>query len=124
MKLDTTKQGINAVWKNYEAEAISYLLNMGEKGANSGAVFKHVLFMLEQAGGTISRASVIFFLNRLVSDGLANFTTRTGKGGYHRVYSLIDRTRTAFDASVIDKFLYKLWETYPENERIAEAIKK
>ncbi len=123
MQLHTGKQGINAVWKTYEDEAITYLLEVGEEGSGSGDVFAHVLFKLSEIGKSISRASVIFFLNRLVDDGLASYTWRTGKGGHHRVYSLIDGTREGFNGSVIDKFLYKLWETFPENERIAEAIK-
>lgn len=123
MQLNTRKQGNKAVWKDYEELSINFLLDVGEEGSGSGAVFKHVLFILKQRGESISRTSVIFFLNRLVDDRLATFTTRTGKGGVHRVYSLIDRTRADFNSSVIDKFLYKLWETYPENERIAEAIK-
>lgn len=123
MQLNTAKQGINAVWKDYEAEAITFLLERGEEGSGSGDVFSHVLFKLSEFGKSISRTSIIFFLNRLVDDGLASYTTRTGKGGHHRVYSLIDRKREAFNNSVIDKFLFKLWETYPENERISEAIK-
>ena len=123
MKLDTAKHGINRVWKNYEDETISYLIDRGEEGSGSGDVFSHVLFKLSELGETISRASVIFFLNRLVDDGLATFVERSGKGGYHRVYSLVDRTRKAFNDSVIDKFLYALWETFPHNEKIAEAIK-
>lgn len=117
MKLDTTKQGINAIWKKYEAESIRFLLDAGEEGSGSGAVFDHVLFVLSAIGESISRASIIFFLNRLVDDGLATFITRTGKGGHRRVYSLIERTWDDFNATVIDKFLYKLWEIFPANDR-------
>lgn len=35
---------------------------------------------------SISRASVIFFLNRMVDQGVLDYTSATGKGGYHRVY--------------------------------------
>ena len=31
-------------------------------------------------------ASVIFFLNDLVDDGILDYEEKTGKGGYHRVY--------------------------------------
>ena len=123
MQLHTGKPGHNAVWKDYEAEAITFLLERGEEGSGAGDVFSHVLFKLSELGKSISRASIIFFLNRLVDDGLASYTTRTGKGGHAKVYSLSDRTREAFNNSVIDKFLYKLWETYPQNEKIAEMIK-
>ena len=123
MKLDTAKTGINRVWKNYEAEAISFLIDRGEEGSGSSDVFAHCLFKLSEIGESISRASVIFFLNRLVEDGLATFVERSGKGGFHRVYSLVERTLKAFNDAVIDKFLYALWETFPDSERIAEAIK-
>ena len=122
MKLDTAKNGINAIWKNYEAESIRFLLERGEAGSGSGAVFDHVLFKLSEIGETISRASIIFFLNRLVDDGLATFKDRTGKGGHHKVYSLIDKTGLEFNTTVIDRFLFKLWEIFPANDRIKHVI--
>lgn len=124
MKLDTGKSGINAVWKHYEHEVISFLLDRGEEGSGSGDVFAHCRFKLSEFGKTISRASVIFFLNRLVDDGLATWRDVTGKGGHAKIYSLVDKTPTEFNNTVIDKFLYKLWETFPDNERIAEVIKQ
>ena len=36
-----------------------------------------------------SRASVINFLNLLVEFGYVDFEEKTGKGGYHRIYTLI-----------------------------------
>lgn len=123
MKLDTAKNGINAIWKNYEVEAITFLLEVGEEGSGSRDVFEHCLFKQKQKGKSVSRSSVILFLNRLVDDGLATFTNRMGKGGFRRIYALIERTQADFNNSVIDKILYKLWETYPENRRISEAIK-
>lgn len=37
-------------------------------------------------GRSISRASVIFFLDDRVDDGVLGFREATGKGGRHRVY--------------------------------------
>ncbi len=37
--------------------------------------------------GTISRASIINFLNASVENGLLDFVETTGKGGYRRLYS-------------------------------------
>ena len=34
----------------------------------------------------MSRASVIFFLNDMVDDGILRYVSKTGKGGHHRVY--------------------------------------
>jgi len=36
----------------------------------------------------ISRASVIFYLNFLVADGLAEWDDATGKGGHHKLYRI------------------------------------
>ena len=37
-------------------------------------------------GGSISRASVIFAMNRFVDQGVLGFRDGTGKGGHHKVY--------------------------------------
>ena len=34
----------------------------------------------------MSRASVIFFLDDMVEEGVLEYETETGKGGHHRVY--------------------------------------
>ena len=36
---------------------------------------------------TISRASIINFLNAMVDDGALGYTETTGKGGYRRIYT-------------------------------------
>lgn len=117
MKLNTEKQGLNRIWKLYESASVEELLIHEER--TSGEVWREI----EDKGVFISRASVIFFLNRLVDQGLVTFEYRTGKGGYHRVYSLIVRTWDELNDIVIDKFLYALWEIFPDNKKIAEAIK-
>jgi len=40
----------------------------------------------ELGGRTISRASVINFLDSMVDDGILAYTETTGKGGYRRIY--------------------------------------
>lgn len=37
-------------------------------------------------GESISRASIIFFLNRMVDEGVLGYNDATGKGGYRRIY--------------------------------------
>ena len=117
LNLDTTKDGQLAIWKIYQHAAIDELLNHEELNC------RQVWDMVRNRGIEISRTSVIFFLNDLVNAGLATYRTTTGKGGIHRVYALVDRTWADFNNTVIDKFLYKLWEIFPENERIAKAVK-
>ena len=36
--------------------------------------------------GSISRASVIFAMNRFVDQGILGFRDGTGKGGHHKIY--------------------------------------
>lgn len=52
----------------------------------SGAV--HTQLINDMGNKHPSRASVINFLNLLVESGYVEYETRTGKGGYHRVYTL------------------------------------
>jgi predicted transcriptional regulator len=116
IKLNTEKNGQNAVWKLHEIASIEELIL--HEDMTSGEVWSEV----RSKGVEISRASVILFLNRLVESGLANYRSRSGKGGVHKVYALVDRTWADFNSSVIDKFLYKLWEIFPENDRIKSVI--
>ena len=60
-------------------------------------------------GNTINRASVIFFLNRLVDEGLLEWRDATGKGGHYRVYEM-ELSRQEFAKAVIDKFVRKFRE--------------
>jgi hypothetical protein len=110
MKLDTDKSGLGAVFRGYELAALEYLFSVDE-GVGSGRVWKWVNEESNWglAGNTISRASVIFFLNRLVDEGLLDWRDATGKGGHHRLYEM-KMSRQEFAKAVIDKFLMKLQE--------------
>ncbi len=79
MKLDTGKEGLAAVYREYELAALESLFRVDE-GAGSGRVWKWVNEESDWGltGNTISRASVIFFLNRLVDDGLLDWRDATG----------------------------------------------
>ena len=49
---------------------------------NSGQAHKYLVDKPEKK----SRASVIFFLNDMVDEGILDYEEKSGKGGYHRVY--------------------------------------
>ena len=49
---------------------------------NSSSAHKWLLDKPEK----MSRASVIFFLNDMVSLDILDYEEKTGKGGYHRIY--------------------------------------
>lgn len=116
--LDTTKCGLGAVWRGWETGALDALMSSEEKG--SRLVWENVRAM----GYDISRASVIIFLNKLVDAGFADYREESCKGGSRRVYSLtVDRQWSSINDLVVDRFLFKLWELFPDNERIMRVIK-
>jgi predicted transcriptional regulator len=84
-KFDHSKHGLNKTLKEYEEIALRYIWTLGEEGAGSGKTWEAVNEILG-SDKSISRASVIFFLNRMVDQGVLDYRTKTGKGGHHRVY--------------------------------------
>lgn len=100
--------GIERLFRPYEVEVLEYLWDRTLEDPNfragSGQVFK---YLIEKHGERyISRASVIFFLNKMVDwplaleteyhedqakthkvyQSLMGFDDATGKGGHHRLY--------------------------------------
>ena len=84
-KFDPEKRGLRKTLREYEEIAVRYIWSVGEEGAGSGKVWGHVNERLDE-GKSISRASIIFFLNRMVDEGVLGFRDATGKGGHHRIY--------------------------------------
>ncbi|MHA1409661.1 MAG: hypothetical protein ACTSQY_05060, partial [Candidatus Odinarchaeia archaeon] len=85
LQLDTGKEGLEMFFKDWQVEALRYLWTVQPEGANSREVWTNVNHRLQ---GSISRASVINFLNAMVDEGLITYTEVTGKGGHHRVYAM------------------------------------
>jgi len=84
-KFDPSKHGLRKTLKEYEEVGLRYAWSMGEAGVGSGKTWVAVNEALGPDRG-ISRASVIFFLNRMVDQGVLDYRSATGKGGHHRVY--------------------------------------
>ena len=84
-KFNPTQKGLRKTLKEYEEIALRYVWSVGEEGVGSGRVWEKVNKEMDP-NKSISRASVIFFLNRMVDQGVIGYTTATGKGGHHRVY--------------------------------------
>ena len=116
LKLDTGGEGMNAIFRDWQLSALSYLINHEE--GTSAEVLAHI----EWHTLRISRASVIQFLNKLVDEGLVTFREETAKGGYRRVYALGVRNWEDFNNTILDRFLFKLWEIFPDNERIKRVL--
>ncbi len=85
MIFNTNKDGLQTLFKPYQVLILEWIwaLNKNKKvGAISGQAHK----FLQETPEKKSRASVIFFLNDLVDEGILTYEEKSGKGGYHRVY--------------------------------------
>ncbi len=89
--------GLRKVFRDYQEEALKQVWNRGSEGVISREVWSQVNQNLN--GKTISRSSIINYLNSLVDEGVLDFEERTGKGGYHRVY------RPRLDENEFKKYL-------------------
>ena len=76
--------GLAKVFKDWQEESVKCIWEVGEQGGISREVHAKVNERL--VGKDISRASIIQFLNAMVDEGVLDYTERSGKGGYHRVY--------------------------------------
>jgi len=112
MKFDTSEKGLLTLFKPYQAALLEYiweLNNPSRTGITSGQAYE----FLKDHPDRKSRASVIFFLNDMVDEGVLSYKERTGKGGYHRVYyPKMDRER--FAQHVAKTINDKLKEAFPE----------
>ena len=119
-KFDPIKHGLRKTLKEYEEIGLRYIWTQGEKGAGSGKTWKAVNEALGQ-DKSISRASVIFFLNRMVDQGVLAYRTATGKGGHHRVYFPIMDER-GYKKHLLKTVVESLMRDFPEET--IEALKE
>ena len=84
-KFDPSKPGLRKTSREWKELALRYVWSVGEEGATSLPICENVS---EQLGAceSISRASVIVFMNRLVDQGVLDYREGTGKGGHHKIY--------------------------------------
>jgi len=84
-KFDPSKPGLRKTLREYEELALRHIWSVGEEGASSGPIWKNVNEQLGP-GKSISRASIIIIMNRLVDQGVLGYREGTGKGGHHKIY--------------------------------------
>jgi len=85
-KFDPSKKKLRKTLKEYEEIALRHIWDIGEEGQGSGSTWEYVNNKLAEVGKSISRASVIFFLDRMVEQGVLQYRETTGKGGRFRIY--------------------------------------
>ena len=84
--MDPSKSGLEKVLRDYQVEALRIVWNNDGGGVTSREAYLHVN---RELGGvkTISRASIINFLNSMCDEGVLNYEEETCKGGMRRKYS-------------------------------------
>ena len=110
--LDPRASGLSKVLKDYQCEALRFIWKNEGKGLTSRMVHSHVNERLD-GGKSISRASIINFLNAMVDEGVFDFVEEAGKGGYHRVYSA-KLDEAGFKRSLAESFVSSLMKDFPE----------
>ena len=83
LTLDLSQTGLEMFFKPYQIASLELLWNT-EETLSSRQVWEKVNEILP---GSISRASIINFLNASIETGLLNYVETTGKGGYRRLYT-------------------------------------
>ncbi len=106
LKLDLSETGLEMFFKPYQIISLDILWN-SEETLSSRQVWEKAN---KQLPGSISRASIINFLNASVENGLLDYVETTGKGGYRRLYSSkLNRPETsAFLSEIVQERLRTL----------------
>ena len=86
LTFDPAGTGLAKVLRDYQIEALKLVWTNGEEGVNSMEAWQHANKELRGIK-TISRASIINFLNAMVDEGVLNYKDETCKGGYRRIYA-------------------------------------
>lgn len=112
--------GLSKVFRDYQEEALRFVWERNKEGAISREVWSHTNDRL--VGKTISRASIINFLNAMVDEGVLDYDERTGKGGYHRVYRP-KLNETAFKKYVAQTVISSLMKDFPaETKEVLKLV--
>ena len=84
--LNPSKDGFEKVLRDYQIEALKMVWENPDAGVTSREVYVQVNKALEGIR-TVSRASIINFLNSMCDDGVLDYEEETCKGGMRRKYS-------------------------------------
>jgi hypothetical protein len=117
IEYDTSESGLRAVLKDYQ-EITMRAIWMSPTGLGSKAVMDRVNAELKP--NTISRASIINFLEAMREMGVLKGDDITGKGGHRWIYSPA-MTEAGFKTFIAETILGSLKRDFPEETRRALA---
>jgi hypothetical protein len=118
VEFDTAETGLRAVLKDYHEIALRVIWASPE-GLGSRAVWDLVNAGLK--GETISRASIINFLEAMREAGVLKGDEKTGKGGHRWIYSP-SMNEAEFKQYIARTILESLLRSFPEE--MSEALKR
>ena len=113
MKFDTSKEGLHTLMKPYQAALMECIWKINEN-ERTGIVSREAHQYLHDTDDDElkkSRASVIFFLDDMVEEGVLEYESETGKGGHHRVYFPAMKPKQ-FESYVTTAIMDKLKEAF------------
>jgi predicted transcriptional regulator len=117
--IDPSKDGLEKVLRDYQIEALSHVWKHDGVGLTSREVYEAVNESLDW-GRSVSRASIINFLNAMCDEGVLDFEEETCKGGMRRRYKK-GMDEPAFKKYVASTVLRSLMKDFPE--QTLEAIR-
>ena len=118
MKYDTSKTGWATIRVDYGADILEKFIQEWRPGGepfemNTRLAFEYELELLKKQDRTISRASVIFELNKMVDMGILTYRSKTGKGGHHKVYRLA-KSPHELEVDIVTHLLQRIKKNWPK----------
>jgi hypothetical protein len=119
--IDPSKKGLEKVLRDYQIEALNIIWNSDNNGMTSREVYQAVNRSL--GSKTISRASIINFLNDMVDENVLKYEEETCKGGTRRKYftGLDEKGFKKHVATVVFKSLMRDFPVQTK-EAVAEVL--
>jgi len=115
IEFDTSETGLRAVLKDYQEIALRVIWASPE-GLGSRTVWDRVNAGLQ--GKTISRASIINFLEAMREASVLKGVEKTGKGGHRWIYSP-SMNEAEFKQYIASQLIESLMKSFPEETRAA-----
>ena len=113
--MKASQEDLAMFFKDWQILALHHLWNISPAGANSRTVWTNVNKCLP---GSISRTSIIIFLNHMVDEALLTYTETTSIGGRQRVYYM-KHNETELKQHIAGRIITKLLKEYPQETRKA-----
>jgi predicted transcriptional regulator len=109
------QNGLAKVLRDYQQEALISVWKNGENGITSREVYEYVNGKIDDS---ISRATIINFLKAMADETVLDYTERSGKGGYHRVYTP-RLNESEFKTYIAQTMIASLLKDFPEETKTA-----